>query len=116
MLQEAPMTNVKTLAFIGFQSGGLITLLLGSSLRSPTRIVLELGFSSPAGAQRCARRAARRTGYTVTVRRFYDRWIVSVPYRLSHTRWAGATCRLYDVTGGLRGLTDLLFTTGLGNE
>jgi hypothetical protein len=108
--------SIKTLAYIGFQSGGLAALMLRSSQRSPTRCVLVLHFSHLAGAQRCARRIAARIGYPVKIRHSSSEWDVSVPYYAEHWRRSGFAFQPQPVTGGVRGLANLLAHVGAASS
>jgi hypothetical protein len=81
---------------------------------------LVAGFGSFASASAFARRAAARAGCEVTLRcgvgGAHGEWSVSCPVTWRSSHGPACACRLLAVSGGVRGLNEMLFHAGLPRE
>jgi len=106
--------SIRHLVFSAFRAGGLRSVLLRSSSRSRSGVVLVAVFGSSHRAAAFARRWAVRLGLGVFVRRHPGGFAVSVPVVLPSSRPPLGFGQLLAVRGGVRGLVSLLGWSGLG--
>ena len=106
----------RSAAFVAFSCGSLTSVCVRPG-RSGAAYVLVAGFGSFASASAFARRAAARAGCSVALRcdigGAAGEWSVSCPVVWRSSRGPACSSRLLAVSGGVRGLSDMLFHAGL---
>ena len=118
LLGGSLMFSPRSAVFAAFSCGGLVSVLLRPSRRSLSGAVVVAGFASAAGAFRFARRAARRAGVSVAVRRgpggAGGAWVVSCPVAVRSSRWPVGVGSLLPLAGlSVSGLSSALASAGL---
>ncbi len=102
----------RSAAWSAFRSGGLSSFVVAGSRRSFSGWALRASFSSPVGAARFARAAARRAGVSVAVRSFGPGcFVVSVPVAVPAR--APFVSVSVSAAGGVRGFAAALRRSGL---
>jgi hypothetical protein len=107
-------TTVKTLAWRAFQCGNLRAIQYRISSKSPTGVTFAAHFTRHDSAAKYARRISTTFQIPVKITRSPLGHQVSVPAPRPHTRLPEMTNWMIHVTGGIMGLYETLFNTGLG--